>query len=342
MLCFTKKGEMRLISFDIGIKNMAYCIFNVPADDANNSVSIVSWDVLNLLLAENAATIEKHACTEKSKTKNKKTGIQEVCGSLAKYTKHTDATTIAAAATTTAYYCMKHAKTCGYIMPTKNTTEAGLKKKKVDDLQKLAAAHFISFPDGCLKKDMIQCMVAFYDKNALKPIVEVKSKGAGEVDLICIGRNMKRMLDQIPNIEDITHVIIENQISPIANRMKTLQGMLTQYFIMRGRPDIVIEFISSSNKLKGFSTPEDKDKTGAKGDANKKSEYKKHKIDGISICRQFLDANPEWETWKTHFHGFASKKDDLADSFLQGIWYLKNRKLINYAENLKINSVFLT
>jgi len=334
-------GEMRLISFDIGIKNMAYCIFDVDS----SGVQIIAWDVLNLLLSENAVPAEKHTCTEKSKTKNKKTGIQEVCGSVAKYTKPD---TTAATTTATAYYCMKHAKTCGFIMPTKNTTEAGLKKKKVDDLQKLAAAHFISFPEGCLKKGMIDTMVAFYEKNALMPVVEVKSKGAGEVDLICIGRNMKRMLDQIPNLDYITHVIIENQISPIANRMKTLQGMLTQYFIIRGRPDIVIEFISSSNKLKGFSQTKTNEKLTnetqstekkTKGD---KSEYKKHKVDGISICKQFLDANPEWETWKTHFHGFASKKDDLADSFLQGIWYLKNRKLINYAENLKINSVFLT
>ena len=43
-------------------------------------------------------------------------------------------------------------------------------------------------------------------------------------------------------------VIIENQISTIASRMKTLQGMISQYFIMKGIPSI--EFISSINKLK--------------------------------------------------------------------------------------------
>jgi hypothetical protein len=39
---------------------------------------------------------------------------------------------------------------------------------------------------------------------------------------------------------------------PIANRMKTLQGMIAQYFIMNNV--INIEFISACNKLKDFNT----------------------------------------------------------------------------------------
>jgi hypothetical protein len=34
-----------------------------------------------------------------------------------------------------------------------------------------------------------------------------------------------------------------------------------------------------------------------------------------------------------------TKKDDFADCFLQGIWYLKQSKIITYADNLKINLV---
>ena len=49
----------------------------------------------------------------------------------------------------------------------------------------------------------------------------------------------------------IDTVIIENQISTLASRMKTLQGMITQYFIMKNIPQI--EFISASCKLKLFA-----------------------------------------------------------------------------------------
>jgi hypothetical protein len=47
-------------------------------------------------------------------------------------------------------------------------------------------------------------------------------------------------------------VLIENQISPIAKRMKDVQVLLTQYFIMKSDETVII-YVSSSNKLKLFS-----------------------------------------------------------------------------------------
>lgn len=347
---------MRLISFDVGIKNMAYCLFDIHSNtnnsNTNNSnckVSILNWEVLNLLLDDTQPTeIENVACSEKIK-KGKE---NKPCKSSAKYRKGDSC------------FCAKHAKTCMFLLPNKNYTQPSLKKKKVEDLQKIAALHSVVFPDTCLKKNMLDILFAFFEEKILDPIVAKKTKSAGDTDLICIGRNMKRMLDTIPNIEEITHVIIENQISPIANRMKTLQGMLTQYFIMRGNPSISIEFVSSANKLKGFdlsklspdppslqneneiipATDHTNTNTNTKTDKKINTAYKKHKKDGIVICSQFLEANTEWNTWKELFSSktVAAKKDDLADSFLQGIWYLKNKKIIVYAENLKINSMLLT
>ena len=54
------------------------------------------------------------------------------------------------------------------------------------------------------------------------------------INLIDIGRTMKQKFDQLFACDflDLDKVIIENQISPLASRMKTLQGMITQYFIM--------------------------------------------------------------------------------------------------------------
>ena len=48
----------------------------------------------------------------------------------------------------------------------------------------------------------------------------------------------------------IDTVVIENQISPIANRMKTVQGMITQYFLMRGVDKRQIIYFSAVQKLK--------------------------------------------------------------------------------------------
>jgi len=44
------------------------------------------------------------------------------------------------------------------------------------------------------------------------------------------------------------------------------------------------------------------------------------------------------ESWSPIFEK-SKKRDDFADCFLQGIWYLKSSKKIYYADNLKINIV---
>jgi hypothetical protein len=154
---------------------------------------------------------------------------------------------------------------------------------------------------------------------------------------------MKKLLDSLPNIQenikDITHVIIENQISPIANRMKTIQGMLAQYFIMKCYHDIHIEFVSSVNKLKNFanilninvSINNDLD---IPLKSKLKNNYNKNKMNSIIICSQIIQNNESLLKWIDILKN--KKKDDYADSFLQGIWYLTHYNIINYADNLKI------
>ena len=90
--------------------------------------------------------------------------------------------------------------------------------------------------------------------------------------------------------------------------MKTLQGMISQYFIMRIE-NIQIESISSINKLKEFNKSSDK------------LTYKERKSKSIDICRKYLENKSE----NLDFFNQNKKKDDLADSFLQGIWFIQNK-----------------
>ena len=95
---------------------------------------------------------------------------------------------------------------------------------------------------------------------------------------------MKEKMNLIPLIDNIHFVIIENQISPIANRMKTIQGMLAQFFIMKN-DDIHIEFVSSSNKLKQFNDLK------CQNEFIEKNSYKENKKDGIHYCKLILQNN---------------------------------------------------
>jgi hypothetical protein len=292
-------GQKRIASFDVGIKNLALCVFDV----SGKNISIAYWDVINLVKNETQA--HNHLCNC-SLIPKKKGELARECGKRAKYNKEER------------YFCETHAKMCDFMIPTRECSPVLLKKKKLEELLSIAQKHHISLGEQKLKKDILETILGFFNKKCLELIGANKTKTAGEIDLVTIGRNMRDILgtNTVPS-ETISHVVIENQISPIANRMKTIQGMLAQYYIMRGKDDIKIDFVSSSNKLRGLPTPnEDEENT------NEPNNYKNRKQNGIYHCNKFLIYNPSFIRYINAL--IVSKKaDDLADCFLQGIWYIK-------------------
>jgi hypothetical protein len=331
---------MNLISFDIGIKNMAYCIFSI---DPSNNLSIMDWNVLNLMDIEEPTP----TCSCKNIPKSKK-AIPTNCSSKAKYHKNN------------AFFCEKHAKSSPFLI----LKPLNLKKMKLEELIKFGNSHLLFMDNENIgkkplkKSQIIDKIDEFLKKQALEPIIKKKSKTANEIDLIKIGKNMKNSLNRVLETIEISNVIIENQMSPIANRMKTIQGMLAQYFIIRDE-NIAIDFVSSSNKLKQFdikkppanenilentmkltenSTENPTENSVEKNIKN--PDYKKHKTDGVSYCSRILSKNDSFDQWRTSLD--TKKKDDLADCFLQGLWYLKQKNIIIYAEDLKIKIVYLS
>ena len=181
------------------------------------------------------------------------------------------------------------------------------------------------------RTELLKKIQNFIDIKCLEPISAKKSKTAGETTIITIARNMTKLMNSVKEIDQITHVIIENQI---VDRMKTIQGILTEYFIMKN-PEIQIEFVSSQHKLKQFSKDRSENlentltlanapvlsSTGTNTAAiQDKKIYKAHKSDAVFYCSQIIDKNPELHVWKPVLE--TKKKDDLADCFLQGFWYI--------------------
>jgi hypothetical protein len=326
---------MKIISFDVGIKNMAYCI--LTKSSTTNFLEISDWNVLNLMDEE----APDYRCTFIIPPKNKKSKEPiRHCGKVAKYRK------------TALCFCEKHAKSGPFLIPTKQMSQGSLKKMKMEELLSFGQSNNIfenqeSTIKNIKRAELLEKMTIFFKEKCYEPITKKKVVGAGEMDLVKIGRNMKNSLGQVLEIhQDISHVIIENQISPIANRMKTIQGMLAQYFIMVNEI-ASIEFVSSANKLKQFTPRIAKLENTLTTDLNQlvntdekpvvNKDYKQHKTDGIKYCSQIIDKNHSFHSWRESLN--TKKKDDLADCFLQGLWYFKNKNIITYADDLKINIV---
>ena len=296
---------VRIISFDVGIKNMAYCVM-----ECVDKVSIVDWGVLNLM----PDTQDKPKCTCK-----KRNG--EICGKSAKYEKQND------------YYCETHAKSqTNWLIPTAKYKSSVFKKLGLNELNEQAHTHGIG--PFKTKKVAIDSLQTYYTTYVLD-VWKKENASAKTMDLVTIGKNMRKKLDELEGLKQgIDSVVIENQISPIANRMKTVQGMLAQYFIMRFE-NLSIDFVSSLHKLKQFSGNKEKqEKQEEPSSIN--ATYKEHKRDGVYYTEQILKENDCFARACSLFTG--TKRDDLADCFLQGLWYLTSKKIIRIAENLKINN----
>jgi len=280
---------MQLISIDVGIKNLAYCILEKNTDANANAnpgdYKIIKWDSINLCGDE-------PNCLE--------------CKKKASYTKNE------------LNYCLTHAKKARFIIPTKDNSSSAIKKMKIESLISLATEYKITINENDKKNIILKTVIDFFNINMME---KTNKTSANSLDLVTIGISLKKEFDKIIPLVNIDQVIIENQIGPIANRMKMIQGMIAQYFIMCGIPAVTC--VSSMNKLKAFTESQNKtDHT--KGDQNK-NEYKDRKKLGIEITKNIIGDMKDWIT----FFIAHKKKDDLADSFLQGIWFLQNKYELN-------------
>ena len=150
-------------------------------------------------------------------------------------------------------------------------------------------------------------------------MIAIPPRNANTIELPELARILQNRLDDALTLEGLDEVIIENQISPVANRMKCLQSMLTQYFTMRGVPSI--KFVSAANKLRFSHGP--------------KATYAERKKLGVAVTRAFLQntASSHQEAFEAH-----TKKDDLADALLQGLAYLVGA---GHIDNIILNADYL-
>ena len=62
-------------------------------------------------------------------------------------------------------------------------------------------------------------------------------------------------------------------------------------------------------------------------DSKEKTDYKQRKKLGVQTCLEFVSSDSRFKEWE-HFFIKHTKKDDLSDCFLQGMWFIKHKQII--------------
>lgn len=230
--------KYKIISWDVGIKNLAYCV--LEKDLETGHFTVLKWDKINIVDSDLIT-----CCGTKQNS--------EVCGKKASLVGVKDGST--------KYYCGAHKSQHKpfddnwdneFMAPSKTDDKCTYTLPKKGSVCNKPSSFTSNGSHYC--KTHAELIKNATKKNAeLKKIKRTKATSTNP-DELC--EKMYTKLDAIPGITDINEVLIENQPTLKNPSMKTVACMLFSYFVLRGRLDKAdnkitkIRFISPSNKLK--------------------------------------------------------------------------------------------
>jgi hypothetical protein len=191
------------------------------------------------------------------------------------------------------YACTKHCPKAR--VPTKTS----LTKSKTEDLAKQARDLGLDIPSR--KVDLVKVL-----HDHLRSIGWTKFTGGASIKhapVLDLSSDIAHSLDHRAGWwNGADYVVIENQKD---RRMFAVQAMIHMYFAIK---KFKVKGVSAVHKLNNILT------------LDGTSTYKARKKTGIIHCEKLMPA-ANAAFFKSH-----KKKDDLADSFLQGLWFLEDRR----------------
>jgi hypothetical protein len=331
------ENKKTILSFDVGIKNLAYCI--IEKNDIE--FKILNWGVINLI-----DDVEKCMFEIKGGKKCDKPANFKIC--------HKDNEIMYLNETNTFSCCEGHKKKSmpSFIKIDKNikVKKKPNKKSKIikeDDIIPMCmyceneSDYFISTNKFC---GLCELHVKKFSKKIEKNIQakKINVMNCNEFPLLDLGKILFEKFDNNNNFLKVDEVLIENQPGrlnnriKVGNKIKTIASFIFSYFIIRGIIEkdrtcssiTNVKFVSASNKLKIDLKTTNKilEKNETK---NERDIYNLTKNLGKQYCCALINSEDRDILNKN------KKKDDMCDAFLQGFQYLFNPVPEKYVKMLK-------
>jgi len=345
----------KILSFDVGVVNLSYCLLTQKMD-CNNQLhwAIIEWNNIDLTNTdiklctfknshntENGNPTNSLSCSLKASYMNTINNID--CYYCKKHSKNINLSN-----EPYDYYfqeykgtekcCYKFSQTSCALKDNETPNEIRdytfFNKEKsrnsieVGSCTKLGKYLFQNH-NTSIQSNKYYCTVHAkqYYNNIKKTseLKKIKTKKSTNYNFDELKYNLIMELEKRPNLLLANYVVIENQPSFKNPRMKSIALTLHDYYLIRGIIDkkltnssiLYVKFLSPSNKLKLISETDEKKLKEKKSDNNSSQTYKLTKKLGIDYCLKNIQHLHEWLTYfESH-----KKKDDLADCFLQGIYF---------------------
>jgi hypothetical protein len=303
---------MIIISWDVGIVHLAFCVLEDKRD--GNSPRILDWGEIDLMKDDRITLTccgklkSGIACQHDSSYSVVIDGIhigfcKTHLGQHEQYWKQEDIDNM--------FQPIEYGHQCEYYQKNGNQCNTNAKFKDDVDDKKYCSTHKRYYSQLRTKE---------------KQPTLIKKPSAAKYPVGKLQRNLVETLDKLVEhfaLLGVEEVVIENQPSYKNPKMKSISNTLYDYFMMRGYIDHpygldlkLVRFMSPSNKLK---INNDNTIEVFKNKKAGKQKYKLTKELSIEYTLQLLADDPDMLL----LLDCHKKKDDLCDSYLQGIYYLK-------------------
>tara|TARA_B110000977_G_scaffold200726_1_gene292320 strand:+ start:2127 stop:3041 length:915 start_codon:yes stop_codon:yes gene_type:complete len=297
---------MKILSWDVGIKNLAFCLIEVFPKNEQRKWSIKDWGIINL--------VDEGDRTCKCCKKNASLFLP--CGGLKFCKIHSRKHELNIKQYNEYFKINQDKKQCCYLI---NSS----KKKSVPCGKNSKVCHV---SDNNVDNNYCTAHSKTIYKRYLttKKYIPLKKINASKESIDILRKKLVAELDKRKHFLECSMVLIENQPALKNPKMKAISSTIYDYFLIRGIVDKeinkskmeLVKYISPSNKLKVADEGDTTKLIKLKGDEAKT--YKLTKALGIKYCLKMIEGQ---ETWVNCFNGYK-KKDDMADAFLQGMYYI--------------------